>query len=324
MGFEYIKGIDPTSQAFETPPLGKYLIGASIVIFYNQRIFSLIFSFLCLYLVFYLVYINSSSIYPSLLALSLSMTSWFIQDQIINSPQLEIFQLFFILNLFLFFTLYLKKSKIKYLVISGLAIGGFISIKFFFIHYVLVMTLLITYYLVSKTKLKKIVFDLLIINLFTFFIFIGYYFRFFYLGGNLIKFLQVQKWIIGFYLKSGINTVKIFASYLPLIYVNRWQFWSEEYPIIQSAHWTIIWPIIHLLGVFSIVYLYLKKHIFKNIFIKLCILFIVIYSIFLLFVPIWPRYLLLLYIPFFITISIAINLIFKTKSPILRRGLLKR
>lgn len=323
-GFEYIKGIDPTTQNFEVPPLSKYLVGSSIVLFFNQRIFSLIFSIACILLIFYLVFVNTSSLYPSLLAVSLTMTNWLFLDQIINSPQLEIYQLYFLLNFFILFMLYMKKREKLYLLFLGLAAGGFSSIKFFFAHYLLIMILIISYYIVSKIKLKKLLVDIFVINICIFSIYIIYYFRFFYLGGTLIRFIQVQKWIIGFYLKSGINTAKIFASYLPLIYINRWQFWSEGYPIIRSTHWVITWPIIHFLGVFSIIYLHLKKYIFKNIFTKLCILFIVIYSIFLLFIPIWPRYLLLLYIPFFITISITINLIFKTKSPILRRGFLKR
>jgi len=306
IGIEYIKGVDPTTQNFEIPPLGKYLIGSSVVIFFNQRIFSLIFALFCLLLIFYLVYINTHSIFPSLLATSLTMTSWFFLDQIVNAPQMEIFQLFFLLCLFLFFSLYEKKTKKRYLILAGLSAGGFLSIKFFFVHYFLLMIMFTSYYFISKKKLRKILIDLSVINLFIFLIYVGYYYRFFLLGESVIEFLQIQKWIIGFYLKSGIETAKIFAGYLPLIYANRWQFWSKGYPIIHYDYWSITWPIIHSAGIMSLIFLYTKKYMQKNPFYKLLAIFIIIYSIFLLFTPIWPRYLLLLFVPLQMVISLFI------------------
>src|SRR6266403_1395413 len=42
VGYEYITGRDPTTLNAELPPLGKYLIGLSILIFGNQNIFALL------------------------------------------------------------------------------------------------------------------------------------------------------------------------------------------------------------------------------------------------------------------------------------------
>src|SRR6266702_3141043 len=41
-GWEYVNGRDPTILNAEVPPLGKYLIGLSIIAFHNQNIFALL------------------------------------------------------------------------------------------------------------------------------------------------------------------------------------------------------------------------------------------------------------------------------------------
>ncbi len=48
VGWNYIKGGDTTLLNAETPPLGKYIIGAAIVLFKNQNIFGLLTGLLAL------------------------------------------------------------------------------------------------------------------------------------------------------------------------------------------------------------------------------------------------------------------------------------
>lgn len=302
---ELLQQKDPTVINFETPPLGKYLIAASIMIFDNQRIVSLFFGVACLILIYYLTFMITHSSAASLLSTSLTMTSWLFIDQLINSPQMDIFQLFFLLVMIIFFTLFEKKKHIKYLVIASISAGAFASMKAFFIYLCFVILWIGLFYFFKRKPLKMVIKNLL----FIFFIATGVYF-FYYLNyflynhGTVINLIMVQKWIVGFYtVNSPIQTNKLIGSYLPLIYLNKWKFWSEGYPIIKYENWSMLWPIFHLFGWISIVYLWLKNKIKDNIALGLIISFTVAYSIFLFFTPVWPRYLLLLFVPMYIVIS---------------------
>lgn len=305
---ELLQQKDPTFMNFETPPLGKYLIAASLLLFDNQRVMSLIIAILSLLLIFYLVFVNSKSIIASLLAVSLTANSWFFIDQVIYSPQMEIFQLFFFLIFIIFFTQYETKKLKKYLIYAAIAAGAFVSIKVFFIHLLLFNAWIVFYYFLKKKDKQYILSALSTLNIGIFIVYVFYYLNFFLNGGNLIKFFLVQKWIIGLYtVRSNIETTRLIGSYLPLIYFNKWKFWSEGYPVIQYQNWSILWPIMHAFGLISLFILYLKKVIQKNISYSLLASFIIIYSIFLLFTPIWPRYLLLLYVPLYMIMTVVFS-----------------
>lgn len=303
---ELLQQKDPTVINFETPPLGKYLIAASIMIFDNQRIVSLFFGTACLILIYYLTFIITRSSTASLLSTSLTITSWLFIDQLINSPQMDIFQLFFLLTMVIFFTLFEKKKhQIKYLVIASISTGAFASMKAFFIYLCFVILWIGLFYFFKRKPLIIVVKNLLLISFIATGVYFFYYVNYFlYNHGTVINLIKVQKWIIGFYtVNSPIQTYKLIGSYLPLIYLNRWKFWSEGYPIIRYENWSVLWPIYHLLGWISIIYLWFMNKIKGNTSLELLISFIVVYSIFLFFTPVWPRYLLLLFVPMYILIS---------------------
>lgn len=309
---ELLQQKDPTVINFETPPLGKYLIAASIMIFNNQRMVSLFFSFACLILIFYLAFIISYSLIASLLSVSFTMTSWLFIDQLLNSPQMDIFQLFFLLIMIIFFTLFEKKKQMRYLIIASISVGAFASMKFFFIYLFFTILWLGLFYLYKKKTLKIIIKNLFFIFFIANGVYFFYYLNYFiYHNGTVINLIKVQKWIVGFYtVNSPIETTKLIGSYLPLIYLNKWKFWSEGYPVIKYDNWSISWPVFHILGWISITFLLLKKKVKNNTVLELLILFIITYSLFLLFMPIWPRYFLLLYVFLYIVISIfTLNLL---------------
>ena len=130
-GYKYSKGTNPILINPEVPPLGKYIIGASIWLFNNQRISSIFASILSLLLIFYIVYSSTHSLFTSSLSLFLtSLNSLFI-DQFTHAPQLDVFQLLFLLFSFVLFLSYSKSKSLVLLILSGILIGCFLSIKFF-------------------------------------------------------------------------------------------------------------------------------------------------------------------------------------------------
>jgi len=196
MAYEYMTGVDPTTQNFEVPPLGKYLIGGSILHYNNQRVFSLIFGLGSLIMIYYFCYMTTKSFLLSLLGPALTGTSWFFLDQIKNSPQLEIYQLAFLLIFFIFFSRYASKSRLRYLIISAISLGAFLSIKVFFIYYALIIFFFLIYYFLTRTRNHKIIFDLSILHIGIFGVYLLYYINFFLKGGDWIRFLSVFEYPI--------------------------------------------------------------------------------------------------------------------------------
>ncbi|MGB9707273.1 MAG: hypothetical protein ACPL1D_00770 [Microgenomates group bacterium] len=303
-GYKYIKGENPILINPEAPPLGKYIIGLSILLFQNYHLVAIFFALFSLFLIFIVTFqINRSYISSSLSVFITTINTIFL-DQIIHSGQLEIYQLFFILLFILFFSIYLNNKKILFFIFSGLSFGAFISIKFFFYHYVLFNFWLIFFLFVFLQKksfsLIKILKILLFLNLIALLIFIATYFRFFTSGANIRDFLGTQKWIFLFYQQSKIDHLKIIGSYLGLIFFNKWRYWSEDYPFIKYENWSIIWPSVFIFGLLS---LYKLKNKSEKLQIEgyftfnLLFSFFIIYNFFLFFTPLYPRYLLLLFFP---------------------------
>lgn len=313
-GYKYIKGLNPILNSPEVPPLGKYLVGTSILIFGNQRIFSIIFASLCLMVIAHLVFETTKSLFASSIAIFLTSIHSLFIDQVIHAPQMDIFQLFFLLLFFTFFFLYRKTSRIILLLLSGLVMGYFISTKIFFLSFAIMNAFILIFQIFNRDKPKKIIFNLAVLDLVSLFTYIMTYSVYFIRGGNLRSFLGVQKWIFLFYKSSSIQASKLLGSYLGLTFFNRWRYWTEGYPIIKYQYWNLLWPIIFILGTISLIKLLLNKSDKQGkIFINLITGFLLIYNIFLFISPIYPRYLLLLFIPLNMLIAIYFGKIFENR-----------
>ena len=93
-GWRYITGNTPDTINFEHPPLAKYLIGLSELVFKNQAMMSLIFSIMTLFLV-YLISKKILHIFPFTILpiLILSMDKMYIQFS--SFSMLDIYATFF-------------------------------------------------------------------------------------------------------------------------------------------------------------------------------------------------------------------------------------
>ncbi len=312
-GYRYLNGINPILVSPEVPPLGKYIIGGSIQIFQNQRVTSLLSALLSLVLVAYIVYMPTKSFFIMSLAVFLTSIQTLFIDQIIHAPQLDIFQLLFLLLFIISFLIFQKRKNIIFLLASGIAMGYFFSTKFFLINFVIFNGTLILFYILRKTIFRESLFQLILLNITSLIVYLFSYMVYFIQGGNLRSFLGVQKWIFFFYQSSKIDITKLFGNYISLILLNRWRFWTEGYPIIQYHYWSILWPIIFFLGLFSGYKLWKLQKKRPSDLVIFLISFLIIYNIFLFITPIYPRYLLLLFIPLNILTAVYIGKIIEKK-----------
>lgn len=316
-GYKYILGLNPILINSEQPPLGKYFVGLSIVTFQNQRAASILVAFLCLVLVFSIVKRATSSFLASSLAVFLTTVTELFINQLIDSPQLDIFQLLFFLGFLFTFLIHTGKKTLLTLVISGLAFGLMLSIKTFYIYFLVFNAWLVLYFLLKKDLLEGIK-KLIVLNVTGLVIFISTYLSFFLHGGTIKGFLGVQKYIYSFYSNSTINISKLLGSYISLIFTGHWNYWLVSNHIVKYNGWTVFWPLIFLAGILSIFMLYRKtrdKHYFKfrDVYLLLASFFVV-YNLFLFITPIYPRYLLLLFLDINLLIAIYIGTIFYDKK----------
>lgn len=295
VGWEYIHGLDPTLLQAETPPLGKYLIGLSILIFKNQNIFALIVGILALG-TFYML--NLELFKNKLLAIIpvflFSLEPIYYEQ--LRAPYLDLLQLLFLFLTFLF--VYRK----KYLV-SAIFLGCFAATKFTYVAVIVAFS--IGVYLVFQRKFPDVKKFTISLGL-GLFVFLLSYAQFFLLGHSLREFLALQKWILHFY-SIGAKP-QILGMAFPLLFSGTWYTWWGE--IIQVREWTIMWPIIFVSSIFAVVAM-IKNY--KTNFLLLA-LWCIFYLIFLTFTPVFPRYLLLI-LPFMYNLFIWVLLDFSRNIP---------
>lgn len=238
-GGAYIRGVSPILIAPDTPPLGRYLIGISALLFNNENVITLVSTCGSL-LVMYLI--GMQIFKRHLLALLpptfLSFEPLFL-NQLIYTPLLDTIQLFFLLLGFYFFnlSLLLQRKKIIYFILANIFLGCFIATKFYITGITVVAAWIITLLILRKPN------DLLLylITLPTAgFVLLASYIRVLFDHYSLLKFLGIQKYVFLYHKSQLIYPFSIWA----LLLFNKWYVWFGNNPVISDAQWRITWPLL--------------------------------------------------------------------------------
>ncbi len=290
VGYKYVNGANPSLLNPEHPPLAKYLIGLSIQLFGTEHMIGIIVAALVLLLVGIITFqIHSSFFYAGLSVLLVSLFPLF-TDQIIHGPQLELYQLFFFLLLIHLILMGTKKKNIMFFLGAGISFGLLLSTKTLLPHLIL-FSVWIIYALKKSWKEALIVLGIGAVT------FCFTYYSFFLQGGTLKSFLGLQKYIVIFYGNAHIPPLEFVGNYLRLIFTGSWKFWDAARSVSHYSEWNLLWPLLYLVGMYG-----LKRNWIKHKNSHLLISFIILYNLFVFIVPIFPRYLLLLYFPLIILI----------------------
>jgi hypothetical protein len=295
-GGKYIKGINPILIASDTPPLGRYLIGLSALLFSNENSIIMICAILSLVLMFVLSLQIFSSKFLALLPPLLFSFEPIFKNQLIYTPLLDIIQLVFLLSAFIFFNKALTSGKsMLYFLLTNFFVGLFISTKFF-ITGVIVETAFYFVLLIKKDKKRLLELTLTVpIAVMTLLL---SYLRVFSFGYTLNKFLGIQKWIFLYHKSQLVLPFSIW----PLILFNKWYVWYGNKPVISDSQWIITWPIITVFTIFTTILSILRKiKISENILVL--IPWVILYFAFFSFGQISSRYFVIL-IPFLYIISL--------------------
>lgn len=312
-GYKYATGLSPILINADHPPLGKYMIGWTTLLFGNNRIVSLLFAVANITLAMVIIYsLTGSLILASLGFLMISLNTVFL-DQIIYSPVLDIIQVFFLLCYFYIFMIWQKTKKNIFIILLGITLGILSSVKIYFPSIILSIISFPFLWITKDKNFKKTVpFFFLIITL-AFLTYTASYFGYFLHGNSFRNFLGTQKWIFLFWKNNSIQVSKYYGSVLPLILFNQWKVWWGNKQYINFAHWSIFWPIFFIAGIFSICSLIIKgvRLLVPKNTLQFFGFFLSTWSIsflaYLCFIPISPRYLMMLYFPLYILIILFIK-----------------
>ena len=295
-GGALIRGVNPIYIIPDTPPLGKYLIGLSANIFNNEAIAVLLFAILSLFLLYVISFSIFRSVTWALVVPLLVSSEKIFQNQLIYTPLYDMFQLAFLLTSFIFFNKALESKKyILYFLLSNIALGLFISTKFFATGLTIVMAGVIV--LLLRRMIRVFILYIVSSGVAVAVLLVSYL-RAFVLNPDLHEYLGIQKWVFLYHKSQLILPFSIW----PLMLLNRWHVWFGDKPVISDTQWQITWPIITIFSFISIA-LYLIKKIGHDIKIEILMAWVILYFLFFSFGQVTSRYFVIL-IPVLYMVSI--------------------
>lgn len=292
----------------EVPPLGKYLIGLSIILFKNAQIMSLIFYIFSIFIFYYLAYLVLKNDQLTKIATVIFMTEPLLFSQAtISMMDLPLLITLMIHCIFLLKLLKNAETKNSFtkdlplLVGAGFSLGAFLSVKIGF--FALVIIAADIFILLKNRKISYFVHILLGSFLFYF----ASYLPFFMRGHSFLELLKAQKWMIIWYLSSEVKPL----LGMPLISLSLglYKNWSKGSQFNRISEWTILWPF-YLGTIFALVKHFVKNRArFSNDYLYTFLICFGFFGLFII-IPFWVRYLVMILpflIIFFITFASRLN-----------------
>lgn len=238
-GYYYLlDGGDVSSVNFEHPPLGKYLIGLSILLFQNQNIINLIYY---VWLLFYTYRIGYLILRNSLLTLiPLFILSFYplLQDHLLHSMLDLPFTLFFTAAIYYFL---IEHTGTRYYTLSNLSWGAAFATRFF--PFLIGIIFLLTLYLwfCHRQRIKAYCFSLLLIP----FVYALSHMSFFVYRQSFSEFIAHKRWMVAWYRGAPVIMGNVWRNIFTGYYIGP----SGE--LTHNKHWYIGLPLVVLLGITS-------------------------------------------------------------------------
>lgn len=271
VGGAFLRGTNPILIVHEHPPMGRYIIALSILIFDNPRTLIIPLLALSLFGLFLIIRKVFNNNFLALVPLVVYANEPLFMSKLQYTPLLEPIQLpFIIFALYFFIQGVSQKRHMSWFLLTSLMLGFVISIRFFILGAMLVLAMMTHLVLQRKEKRRLLAFiaslPLALVVLFC------SYFRTIQDGYSLFQILGVQKYIL-FYHQSKLENL---FSFWDLLLFNRWHAWWGERIIISDSTWIIAWPIAAVLTI-GFVLLFLFKKVKTNSTSKIILLWILFY-----------------------------------------------
>jgi len=270
----YLRGLDPILANSEHTPLGKYFLAASVAVFRNDRLPTLVFAVLTGMGIWLLGKILIKDSIFALVPLFLVSIDRLFLNQLVTVPLLDIIQLPFILFAII---LVLRERSVGRYPWTWLCIGLVAATKTVVPAMLLTASISVWFIVVLRKIRESLRFMAWFPVGMT--VFLLSYIRTFQDGYTFWDFLKFQKWIF-LYQKSKL--LYPFSS-LRLLLLNQWQTWWGDFSVVPADDWSILWPVSTILAIGCAVWLMTANRWKKPSYATLALLtlWVVIYQVFL-------------------------------------------
>lgn len=236
-GYFYLfKGGDVSSVNFEHPPLGKYLIGLSILVFQNENIINILYFILLLILTYKIGDLVLPDKTLSLLGVLILTFDPLFLDNLIRSLLDLPFTLFFVAGVY-FFLKALTRPSLFYL--SFLFWGGAFSTRFFPAFVFVYLYLLLLIYIYKRKYLQTYFISTALVSL----VYLITHISFFIYHPSVMEFLRHKKWMLNWFTGSPVIFGNIWRNIITGTYID------STGKLAVNEHWTIVLPLIVLFAI---------------------------------------------------------------------------
>lgn len=238
VGGAFLRGVNPIHIVHEHPPMGRYIIAFSILLFDNPRTIILpllAFSLIACFLIGRIVMKNSLL---ALVPVAIFSNDPLFISKFLYSPLLEPIQLPFLLLSLYFFIRGIKDEKsFRWFALASLMVGFVISIRFFILGMTLFCAMFV-YFIIKKRFNKQFIYFVISMPMSLIVLFASYT-KTILDGYSLWQIMGVQKYIFYYHQTKLENSF----SFWDLILFNRWHTWWGDRSIVRDSTWFIAWPI---------------------------------------------------------------------------------
>lgn len=271
----FLKGTNPILIIHDQPPLGRYILSLSILLFDNPNTIMVLLFFLSGLGVFLIARLVLKRTLVSFIPLAIFINEPLFLSKFYYTPLLEPIQLpFVIFALYFFIQGIVKKSYVKWFILTSIMLGFVISIRFFILGAILLLAMVL-YFLIKKQFNKKFALFLLTLPI-AILVLLASYTRTIQLGSPILHIFGIQKYIF-YYHKAQLSLP---FSFWDLLIFNRWHTWWGTRGITSDSQWILVWPISAFLTLaFSILGILKKISVSEPE--KIIIIWIALYSLFL-------------------------------------------
>lgn len=251
----FLKGINPILIVHDHPPLGRYIISLSILLFDNSStipFFLHIASAIGIFLISQNIFKNKF--------LSLIPTGIFINEPLyltkfIFTPLLETIQLTFIIFGIYFFIKGVSEKKFgRWFFLTSVMLGFVISTRFFVPGLFMIFTFA-SYIILNRILFSKRTALFIAYLPLALLILIASYARTIQLGYSIWQIFGIQKYIF-FYQSSKLILP---FSFWDLLLFNKWHTWWGDMRILSDSNWIVIWPISFLFSLLLLLFFLFRQ-----------------------------------------------------------------
>lgn len=267
-GWYYLfQGGDVSAVDFTHPPLGKYLIGLSFLLFQNENTINIIYFSILLFITYKIGMILLKNNLLSLIAVAVLSTDQLFLDNLIRSLLDLPFTLFFTIAVY-FFLLGLTDSKYYYL--SMIFWGMSFSTRFFPAIVIVLSFLFLIIFFYKRKDLLHFILSSFLVPL----VYLISHISFFVYHPSIIEFLRHKKWMVSWFMGSPAILGNIWRNILTSRYIDTGN------KLVSNQQWVITLPIVVLSALIPVKkYLLFRKNIEVSVLYGLCVLYIIYVTI---------------------------------------------